>query len=130
MSKSILVIDDNSDLRALYSLALQGAGCRVDGYESAREALSSLKSSEILPDLILVDLVMPDMDGEEFIKEVRQDPRLAPLQIVVNSGMDDLPTLARKAGADRYLKKPLGIDDLESLCACTASCKPVSQIGS
>lgn len=114
--KSVLVIDDNSDLRSLYVEALKMLECQVWAFASGPEALLFLRETSVLPEIVLVDMVMPGMDGPQFIREVRANERLRSIQIVVSSGLDGLAAKAREAGADGFLRKPVGLEQLERLC--------------
>jgi len=83
---SILVVEDDEDARILIRRALESAGCTVHEAENGREALRLL--DETTPDLILLDLMMPEMDGFEFIAELRADATRRHLPVVVVTARD------------------------------------------
>ena len=104
---SILVVDDDPVVRSLMRATLQRDGFDVieadDGVEGCRHY------SEHRPDLLLVDLVMPHMDGYELCRELRSRPESAYVPILVATTLDDLPSIARAydAGATDFLPKPI-----------------------
>ena len=81
--KLILIIDDESDARVLLQHLIEGYGCRVIAAGSGEQGLRMAR--EFRPDLITVDLIMPRMDGWQFVKEVKADPHLRQIPIVVVS---------------------------------------------
>lgn len=108
-----LVVDDAADIRQLATLVLQMAGFTVTSAASGREALSALGGGE-LPDIILLDVQMPDVDGWETLSGVRSDPRTRHLPVVLCT-VKGLPEDALKGwtlGCDGYLGKPFDIGGL------------------
>jgi CheY-like chemotaxis protein len=108
----VLIIEDDADLREMMAqlVALEGhEACTV---ANGREALDYLRHAE-RPDLILLDLMMPVMDGWEFRREQRNDPTIADVPVVVLSALD--PSRAADIGAIEFLKKPLDFDRLLEL---------------
>src|SRR5882724_8727460 len=97
----ILVVEDNADVRDAWEALLEGEGYRVVSAASGREALRWLRSSEVMPALILLDLIMPGMNGWDFRAEQSQDETLASIPVIVVSA-DPLATLAKNAGWRRY----------------------------
>ncbi len=87
-SASLLVVEDDADLRRLIVRTLEKDGCSVAEAENGRVALKRLE--ERLPDLILLDLAMPEMDGLEFLTRLREDPRRREIPVVVMTGVDPL----------------------------------------
>lgn len=85
MSAFVLVVEDNADLRLLYRMALKNEGIEVRLAEHGQEALEFLRSSHEKPNLIILDLMMPVMDGWEFLKRKDADHALSPIPVVVCS---------------------------------------------
>ena len=110
-AKHILFVEDESDLRPALTALLGLKGYRVGWAGNGREALEYLRRGD-RPDLILLDLVLPDMDGWAFRREQRHDPALASIPVVLVSADDDLARSAAALGARGYLEKPVGLDDL------------------
>ena len=102
----ILVIDDSSTVRAVLTALLQRAGYSVAVAANGREALDHLRQAQP-PRVILLDLMMPVMDGRQFRREQQHDPGLASIPVVVLSGESDLPQVARSLGVAGYFAKPV-----------------------
>ncbi len=104
---SILVVDDDPIVRSLMRATLAHDGFEVieaeDGVEGCR------LYQEHRPDLLLVDVIMPHMDGYQLCRELRGDPQSAYVPIVVATSLDDLPSIARAydAGATDFIPKPI-----------------------
>lgn len=104
--KKVLIIDDDRFLLDMYALKFGKAGCEVKVADSTESALKLVKEGYV-PDIMLVDIIMPGMDGLEFIATVRKD-NLAPEAVVVfltNQGESDDINRARKLSADGYIVK-------------------------
>lgn len=110
----VLVIEDNADARILYRQALETEGCLVNEAKDGLEALRLLSKGE-LPDLILLDLSMPNMGGAEFMDAMRAREYLARIKIIVVSGWDDVRARATELGAWDYLRKPFELRKMSAL---------------
>lgn len=110
--KTVLVVEDTEDLRTLFVEVLRQEGYRVVGAENGEEALRVLRSEISEPCLVLLDMMMPVMDGEAFLNALHESHRVASLPIVVVSAA----VSAKGAdGSRRLLKKPVAPDVLISL---------------
>lgn len=98
----ILVVDDDPSIRFLLRLIFERADFEVSEAPNGAAALAQLAGS--VPDILVTDMMMPVMDGEELIERVRSDPRTAGLRILVVSANPDAGEVARKA--DAVLGKP------------------------
>jgi diguanylate cyclase (GGDEF)-like protein len=113
MSESVLIVDDDPDIQALLEALLVAAGYRVtvagDGKEGFERAL------EVRPDLILLDVMMPNMDGFELAAQLRRDPRTSSTSIIMVTakGLMTDKVLGLVSGADDYVIKPF--DSVELL---------------
>lgn len=105
-TKTVVVIEDCPDARELFCEALEMENLSPIPFADGEQALRYLQTADRLPDMILVDLSMPLMGGEEFIQRVKNNPRLANLKVIVSSGWDDLRTRAQTLGVNGYLRKP------------------------
>lgn len=112
----ILIIDDDFDIRSMMQLALEMNGYPVRTAASGREALAALRADPRVS-LILLDLMMPVMNGWEFRAVQRSDPRLADLPIAVLSGDNEVAQVAAQLGAAGYLSKPISLEALLALVA-------------
>jgi signal transduction histidine kinase len=108
----IAVIDDDADAGSLLSSALRSSGYRVCPYSDAREALDAMQHG-VRPDLILLDLIMPGMDGWSFRIEQRSSPQLKDTPVIVMSG--DASAKAEAIDADAYVQKPCPMKRLRAL---------------
>jgi serine/threonine protein kinase len=106
-ARQVLVVDDDPAARDSLRKLLEREGYTVATAADGREALARLRAFP-LPDLILLDLLMPVMDGWEFLREQRHDPALASVPVVVISGTDPAPG----SGLPEFLRKPLAPDRL------------------
>ncbi len=109
-SPLILIVEDDHSLRELYREALEGDGYTV---AVARDGIEGIEQfDELVPDLILLDLIMPKMDGWEALEAVRNVSD-CPVIIVTGQGTtEDIIKGLLEAGADEYLVKPFGIKEL------------------
>ena len=105
----LLVIDDEKDTTTLLKTILRLSGYDVSGASSGREALQ--KEAELSPDLILLDLMMPEMDGFETMIELRKVTS-APVIILSALNAKDKIVDGLKTGADDYVTKPFHRDEL------------------
>ena|SRR5438128_2550638 len=109
--KSILVVEDDAATRDAVALVLEDEGYSVTGVANGQEALHHLRQTSA-PNLILLDLMMPVMNGWEFRKQQTQDPALQSIPVVVISADGALPQKAAALGATDYLIKPIDLDKL------------------
>jgi CheY-like chemotaxis protein len=112
MSFVIMVVDDEDLTRQLLHHMLSRAGYIVVEAGNGQEALQQL--AVILPDLIIIDVLMPHLDGFATIRQVRSNPQTAPIPVIFLSSRADVSAEYEglKAGAQRYLVKPLGLTEL------------------
>jgi DNA-binding response OmpR family regulator len=103
----ILVIDDDMALQKLITVLLQHAGMDVVSAENAATAAQVLKAPP-LPDLMILDLMLPDVSGLEFLRQVRAKDFFDDLPILILSALADPEQIRNglQLGADRYLTKP------------------------
>jgi signal transduction histidine kinase len=113
--KTILIVDDEAQLRSMYALALSRQGYHVIEADSGATGLALARQH--LPELILSDINMPGGDGTTLLHEIRLDPALRSRQVVLMTGRPDLvtPRKGMEEGADDFLVKPV---DLKALMNC------------
>lgn len=107
----VLVVDDDEGFRAIVMELLEGFGYEVLAAENGVEALDLLRGG-LRPCVILLDLMMPKMNGWEFLESRRHEPALAQIPVAVLSGVDDLRTKAASLGVNASLRKPVDLDTL------------------
>lgn len=105
----VLVIEDEREMRRFIRAALVARGYRVIEAERASEAMLVVKSHA--PELILVDLGLPDGDGIDLTRELREWSK-TPILVISARGREDDKVAALDAGADDYLTKPFGVNEL------------------
>lgn len=103
MSIKLLVIDDDSAVTDLLTLLLKSQGFEVSATNNSAEGLSMIRENQ--PDLVVLDLMMPEIDGWEVCRSVRQ---FSQVPIIILSALNDPSMIASvlDAGADDYLTKP------------------------
>ena len=114
MKRSILVVDDETEIRQLLSTMLT-----MVGYQSfvAKDGLEALEIiPECQPDILILDVMMPRMDGLALCRKLRDTEATAELPIILLSGKAHQEAIQEglKAGANRYLVKPAGLEELTS----------------
>lgn len=108
---TVMLVEDDPDVREAMTLALDECGVNAMIAANGELALEQLGAGP-LPSLILLDLMMPVMDGREMHRALRADPRLALIPVVVLSAQDDVRAIAHEMGAAGWLRKPIGLPAL------------------
>jgi CheY-like chemotaxis protein len=116
--KSILVVEDDRATRDAVAIVLQDEGYAVTGVANGQEALLHLRQAAP-PDLILLDLMMPVMNGWEFRRQQTKEPALKSIPVMIVSADAGVPQKAAALGAVDYLVKPI---DLDKLLAAVQRC--------
>ncbi|OKS84801.1 response regulator [Mucilaginibacter polytrichastri] len=116
MSRKILVIEDDKDIRDTITYALQGEGYEVVASENAK-ILKTI--NDINPDLLLLDNWLTDWksdaNGQQLSKELKTNPKTSHIPIVIVSAVSNIKEIAEAGLADGYLKKPFELDDLHAI---------------
>ena len=115
-TKPILVVDDNDDVRDAMIAALRVAGYHAEGAENGLVALRRLRDEGLRPGLILLDLMMPEMDGLEFREQQLRYAELAKIPVIIVSAFGR-QTAVRALGVSDYLAKPIDFQRLLDLVA-------------
>jgi CheY-like chemotaxis protein len=128
-SGAILIVDDDNDVRSALSEMLEEEGFSVEGAHNGREALARLRGGGAHPAVILLDLMMPGMDGWDFRSEQMRDPKLAsvPVVIVSASGFsrESIRTQFRPAA---YVEKPIERGELLDAIREVVRSRPPGQL--
>lgn len=111
MSKRVLVVEDDPSVRGLLHTLLTGEGYDV---ATASDGLAGLvKASSQKPDLMLLDLMMPDLGGIRVLEELREDPNMSDIPVIVVTGkLEAVPPLRGLLGEDNVFVKPFGVTEL------------------
>ncbi len=117
LKKHILVVDDEPVWLRMLTQILQNKGYDVREAASGADALKTLKN--YVPDLILLDVRMPDMNGFDLLDHIKKVPNLAEKPVVFVSAMDDFHAkkVARELGAADYILKPIDEREVNSVLA-------------
>lgn len=107
----ILVVEDDRDIREFLTVLLQAEGYEVVTASNGSQARHHLESSSV-PDLILLDLMMPELDGWNLREELSNSATLQDVPIIILSGLSNLHQEARALKVAAYFKKPFDMDDL------------------
>lgn len=110
--KHILVIEDDRAIRFSLEILLSQEGFQVSTAENGRQALQFLSQAESLPHLILLDLMMPVMDGTEFRKQQQNNPKLSNIPVVLVSANRQAEECRKSLGIELLLRKPVDINEL------------------
>lgn len=108
----VLVVDDAKPIVMVIETNLRIAGYEVLTAENGREALEKLRTYR--PDCVILDIMMPEMNGWEVLEEIRADPEIARTQVVMLTALGDDADISRgyELGVDMYLTKPFEPDEL------------------
>jgi two-component system chemotaxis response regulator CheY len=107
VGRTVLIVDDSATIRAFARIFLKGLGVEIAEAEDGAQALDLVRKAA--PDLCVVDVDMPNMDGLTFTRELRKDLRLAKLPVVLLTGdrTEETREKGRAAGANDLLQKPI-----------------------
>ena len=119
---SVLVVDDDADLRELLRVALQAEGYDVAAVSNGREALDHLRSHADTC-IILLDLMLPIMDATHFRTAQLNDRALAWIPVILMSGAPDTERRAHELGARRLVRKPLDLDEVKQALLYIGCCQ-------
>jgi two-component system alkaline phosphatase synthesis response regulator PhoP len=113
--KLVLLVDDEQEILTLYGLALKNAGFEVITAINGAEAVEAAKNKN--PDLILLDLKMPVMNGAEALSKIKEDPRLKDIKIVFLTAFSDPQRVeidekfAKESGALDFIRKGISLEE-------------------
>ena len=111
--KTVLIIEDEEDAAELFAEMMRVSGFRVLKTSSSTPALTLISTEK--PDIVILDIMMPEVSGLDILRQMRRDPALARVPVVVVSAKS-MPADIRngmEAGASTYLTKPVGFLDLK-----------------
>ncbi|GGC54474.1 hypothetical protein GCM10011387_05000 [Pedobacter quisquiliarum] len=111
-NKTILVCDDNEGILDMLGLILEDAGFDVIPEQNSLNIYNLIEKKQ--PDLVLLDLWMPVLSGDQVLKVLRQNTRTKGLPVIVISASTDGSKIAQDAGATAFIAKPFDVDDLVS----------------
>ncbi|MDH4194637.1 MAG: response regulator, partial [Nitrospirota bacterium] len=112
MGRKILIVDDEPNVAYWLSYALQTEGYEVETAETGREGLNKILTAP--PDLVILDVMLPDLSGTEVCEQIRANPGTISLPIIMLSGRTQVPDKVKglKSGADEYITKPVETEEM------------------
>lgn len=122
-SKNILVIDDSTTNVVLMQAILKNKGYLIETALSVKEAYIIMNNK--MPDLILLDLLMPHIDGFEFLKEIKSNEKTCNIPVIIVSALTDQVSIqkTKDMGAVEFIKKPVDIQKLLKHVESVFKCK-------
>ena len=113
MEKNVLVVDDSATVRKFISVSLSMQGFKVVTACDGMDALEKLPSENV--DLIITDLNMPNMDGFELIRSLRENPQYRDLPVIILSSLNDTVSkeTGSKLGIESYVVKPFSLERIQ-----------------
>lgn len=118
MGKKVCVIEDNTPNRKLFAMLLKKAGYEVFDFENAKISLDWLKDNPV--DIVLMDILLPDMNGSELLSHIKDMPNQQNIKIIAITGFTSISDRNKfiSQGFDGYLSKPIStatfVNDIES----------------
>ena len=112
VDETILIVDDEWSIREVICELLQDAGYQSVQARDGREALDYLRQTAKLPTLILLDMMMPDVGGIQFLIQQQEDARLANIPVIMMTANPRLIRAGELLGMQEHLAKPFGADAL------------------
>ena len=109
---TILIVEDDSDIRTFLSALLELEGFKIRQAANGHEGLKDLESEPTLPSLIILDLMMPVMDGWKFRENQIAHPEASSIPVVLMTAEGHAPEKAAKMGAQGCIQKPVNIEHL------------------
>ncbi|MGD9137324.1 MAG: response regulator, partial [Desulfobacterales bacterium] len=111
METTILLVDDEPDIRDVLSLTLSDMGCQVYEAENGDEALRIFK--DVQPSMVMTDIKMPGMDGIELLQKIKHENPETEVIMITGHGDMDLAIRSLKNEATDFVTKPINVDALE-----------------
>lgn len=111
-NKYVFLVEDSKDIQVLIQHFFVGEGYKVEWADDGEQALEKLRNLPELPDLILLDLMMPNMNGYEFRDLQKKDDKLSAIPVVVMTADVNAAEKAFQMGVKGHLKKPFTVDSL------------------
>ncbi|KAB2904121.1 MAG: response regulator [Anaerolineae bacterium] len=112
----IFVLEDDQDLRNLYTRALKFKGYQVESAENAEKAIELLRSGQFIPDAAVLDMSMPGLPGSAVVDYIRTQSPMPDLPIIVIS-CDDAFKFSLSSSEVKFIPKPINLSDLYSAVA-------------
>lgn len=124
--KTVLIIEDEADAAELFAEMMRVSGFRVLKTTSSAPAMTMMTAEK--PDIVLLDIMMPDISGLDILRQIRRDPALANIPVVVISAKSMPADIKNgmEAGASTYLTKPVGFLELKEAVERALGSRPAT----
>lgn len=109
MPKTIFILEDNDDLRELYALILKDEDYQISSFATVTEFM---ESAHQIPDLYLLDVMLPDGDGIQLCSELRNNPQSSQVPVIMISAHKGGTEVKRRCPGAEFIPKPFDIEDL------------------
>jgi len=109
-AKRVLIVDDNADLLTIFTIAMETTRFTIDTAIDGIDAMEKVRAS--MPDVMILDVNMPRMDGLEVLSLIRDTPELNHIRIILLTGNSTVPTYPESGKADLVLSKPVSVEEL------------------
>lgn len=112
--QTVFLVEDDEDIRELTAYALKNAGFACAGFEDGDRFWGALRESASLPDMVLLDIMLPGEDGLSILKKLREEPRYGEIPVILLTAKGGEADKVRglNLGADDYIPKPFGVTEL------------------
>jgi DNA-binding response OmpR family regulator len=110
MAQTLMIVDDDPQLMRVLSMFFDLEGYHVIQARGGQEALDTLQ--EYSPDIILLDLMMPNVSGDEVVRRMRANPKLRHVPVIIFTAAESRENELREAGANYFIAKPFSLDGL------------------
>jgi DNA-binding response OmpR family regulator len=110
MAETLMIVDDDPQLMRVLSMFFDLEGYHVIQARGGQEALDSLR--EYSPDIVLLDLMMPDVSGDEVVRQMRANRKLRHVPVIIFTAAETREDELRAAGANYFIAKPFSLDGL------------------
>lgn len=110
----IYLVEDDESIRNMMMYTLEASGFEVKGFENGKSYFQAMLMNH--PDLVMLDIMLPDMDGIEILKKMKKDPEMKDIPVIMASakGTEYDKVIGLDLGADDYLAKPFGMTEMVS----------------
>lgn len=113
MKKKILICDDEEGIIEIMSIVLSEKGYEIKSMQNVQDIFSIIEKWK--PDLIFMDLWMPEISGDEVVRELKRNQKTAAIPVIIVTANRDSEKIAKSIHADNYISKPFDITELEKM---------------
>ncbi len=115
MKRKILICDDEEGIVEIMTIVLEGKGYQTKALSNAKHIFSTIEKWQ--PELIFIDLWMPEISGDEVVRELKKNKKTANIPVIIVTANKDSQKIADGVGADNYISKPFDIAELEDMAS-------------